>query len=111
MIVTQAIAPNTMIATYGVRYFGWSWRTASGSCRCWPIEYVSRETPISPAFVAMKRIVAASIPTYISAAPWSAPRSMFCTTPSTGSPANSVASTVSPFTTGIADSATAGRNA
>ena len=36
---------------------------------------------------------------------------MFSTTPSTGSPANSSASTVSPFTTGIADSATAGRNA
>ena len=30
----------------GVLYFGWIWRSRSGSWRCWPIEKVSRETPI-----------------------------------------------------------------
>ena len=47
-----------MIATYGVRHFGCTCRIASGNWRCRPIEYVSRETPMMPAFVAMIRIVA-----------------------------------------------------
>ncbi len=38
MIVTIAIRPKTMIAMYGVRNLGCSWRSFSGSWRCWPIE-------------------------------------------------------------------------
>ena len=52
-----------MIATYGVLNFGCTCRIASGSWRCWPIEYVSRETPMMPALVAMIRIVAARMAT------------------------------------------------
>ncbi len=48
---------------YGVLNLGWTWRSSSGSWRCWPIENVSRETPIRPAFVAISRITAARIPT------------------------------------------------
>ncbi len=36
-----------MIAMYGVLNRGWTWRRSSGSCRCWPIENVRRESPIS----------------------------------------------------------------
>ena len=32
---------------------GWIWRRSSGSWRCWPIEKVSRERPISAALVAI----------------------------------------------------------
>ena len=52
-----------MIAMYGVLNRGWTCRSASGSWRYWPIENVSRERPISPAFVAISRITAARIPT------------------------------------------------
>ena len=52
-----------MIATYGVLKTGWICRSASGSWRCCPIEKVSRETPISAAFVAISRITAARMPT------------------------------------------------
>ena len=51
------------MATYGVLNFGWTWRTASGSWRCCPIEYVNLETPMIPALVAMIRIVAARMAT------------------------------------------------
>ena len=59
----EAMIEKVMIATCGVRYFGWTWRSRSGSWRCWPIEKVSRETPIIPAFVAITRITAARTPT------------------------------------------------
>ena len=36
--VRQAIPPNTMIPIHGVRYFGCSWRSCSGTWRCSPIE-------------------------------------------------------------------------
>ena len=36
---------------------------APGSCRYVAIEYVIRDAPMTPAFVAMKRIVAARMPT------------------------------------------------
>ena len=52
-----------MIATYGVLKRGWTWRSSSGSWRCWPIEKVSRESPISAALVAISRITAARMPT------------------------------------------------
>ena len=37
-IVRAAIAEKTRIATYGVWKRGWTWRSPSGSWRCWPIE-------------------------------------------------------------------------
>ena len=52
-----------MIAMYGVWKRGWTCRRPSGSWRCWPIEKVSRDTPIRPALVAIRRITAASTPT------------------------------------------------
>ena len=36
--VRQAIAPNTMIPIHGVRNFGCSWRSRSGTWRWRPIE-------------------------------------------------------------------------
>ena len=48
---------------YGVLNRGWRRRNTSGICRYVAIEYVIREAPMIPAFVAMKRIVAASTPT------------------------------------------------
>ena len=42
---------------------GWNRRNTSGIWRYVAIEYVMREAPMIPAFVAMKRIVAASTPT------------------------------------------------
>ena len=62
-IVRMATPENAMIAMYGVWNFGWTCRILSGNCRCCPIENVSRDTPIRPAFVAMMRITAASTPT------------------------------------------------
>ena len=61
--VRHAIPPNTTIPIHGVRKRGCSRRRPSGTCRCSPIEYTSRETPMIPALVAMNRIVAASSPT------------------------------------------------
>ena len=61
--VSAAIAENTRIATYGVWKVGWTCRSRSGSCRYWPIENVSRDSPIIAAFVAMTRITAANTPT------------------------------------------------
>jgi len=77
---------KTTSDSHGVLNFGWRRRNAAGSCRYPAIAYVMRDAPMTPAFVAMKRIVAASIPTYTfrteSNAPWM-PR---CSTrPSTGS--------------------------
>ena len=60
---STATTEKVMIAMYGVRNFGWTCRSRSGSWRCCPIEKVSRETPISPALVAIMRITAASTPT------------------------------------------------
>ena len=55
---------RTRAATsHGVLNFGCSRRKTSGSCRWLDIEYVIRDAPITPAFVAMKRIVAARTPT------------------------------------------------
>ena len=54
---------KTSSASHGVLNFGCSRRNSSGSCRWLDIEYVMREAPITPAFVAMKRIVAARTPT------------------------------------------------
>ena len=48
---------------YGVRKCGCSRRIPSGIWRCMPIEYTSRETPSTPAFVAATRIVTARTPT------------------------------------------------
>ena len=55
---------KTTSASQGVLKRGWSFRKAPGSCWYDAIEYVIREAPMMPAFVAMKRIVAASTPTY-----------------------------------------------
>ena len=54
---------NTSSDSHGVLNFGCSRRKRSGSWRWVDIEYVIREAPITPAFVAMKRIVAARTPT------------------------------------------------
>ncbi len=54
---------NTTSASQGVLNLGWSFRNAPGSCRYDAIEYVIRDAPMIPAFVAMKRIVAARMPT------------------------------------------------
>ena len=54
---------NTTSESHGVLNFGCSRRKTSGSCRYVAIAYVMREAPMTPAFVAMKRIVAASRPT------------------------------------------------
>ena len=54
---------KTMIPIHGVRKRGCNRRSASGIWRWMPIEYTSREMPMSPAFVARNRIVAASRPT------------------------------------------------
>ena len=72
--------------SHGVLNRGWRRRSASGSWRYVAIEYVIRDAPMTPAFVAMKRIVAASTPTYTSAASSKPPSSpMFSTTPRIGS--------------------------
>ncbi len=52
-----------MSASHGVLKRGCSLRKTSGNWRYVAIEYVMREAPITPAFVAMKRIVAARMPT------------------------------------------------
>ena len=62
-MTSAATTEKTMIAMYGVLNRGWTWRRISGSWRCWPIEKVSRESPISAALVAISRITAASTPT------------------------------------------------
>ena len=54
---------NTSRLSHGVLKRGCRRRKTSGSCRCVAIEYVMRDAPITPAFVAMKRIVAARMPT------------------------------------------------
>ena len=54
---------KTTSESHGVFSFGCSRRKICGSCRYDAIEYVMREAPITPAFVAMKRIVAARMPT------------------------------------------------
>ena len=62
-IAIGAIPANRTSERYGVLNRGWSLRKTSGICRYVAIEYVIREAPMIPAFVAMKRIVAARIPT------------------------------------------------
>ena len=54
---------KTTSESHGVLNRGCSRRKVSGSCRYVAIAYVIREAPMTPAFVAMKRIVAASTPT------------------------------------------------
>ena len=54
---------NTASDSHGVFSFGCRRRKISGSCRYVDIEYVMRDAPMTPAFVAMKRIVAARTPT------------------------------------------------
>ena len=54
---------NTRSESHGVLNRGCSRLKTSGSCRYVDIEYVIRDAPITPAFVAMKRIVAARMPT------------------------------------------------
>ena len=54
---------KTISDSHGVLNFGWSFRNAAGSWRYPAIAYVMRDAPITPAFVAMNRIVAASRPT------------------------------------------------
>ena len=61
--IVGPIAPKTISASHGVFSFGCSRRKISGSWRWLDIAYVMRDAPITPAFVAMKRIVAARIPT------------------------------------------------
>ena len=58
-----AMPAKTRSESHGVFSFGWSRRKTCGSWRYVAIEYVMREAPMIPAFVAMKRIVAASTPT------------------------------------------------
>ena len=92
---------------HGVRYFGCSRAKSSGSWRCSASDHDSRLMPISPALVAMRRIVAASTPTYARTTCSRPPESPNAeTTPSTGSLAYFVPSAVAPCTTGSADSAT-----
>ena len=55
--------PKTSSDSHGVLSFGCSRRKTSGSWRYVDIAYVIREAPITPAFVAMKRMVAARMPT------------------------------------------------
>ena len=62
-IGTAATTEKTMIVKYGVVNGGETGEGRSGSWRCSAIDHVSREIPISPAFVAMIRIVAARTPT------------------------------------------------
>ena len=50
-----------------MRKRGCSRRITSGIWRWMPIEYTSRETPSTPAFVAATRIVTARMPTHSSA--------------------------------------------
>ena len=57
------IPAKTTSASQGVLKRGCSRRKISGIWRWLAIEYVIREAPMTPAFVAMKRIVAARIPT------------------------------------------------
>ena len=57
------MTPKTAMATYGVSRVGWTRPSTRGSWRCWPSEKARRETPMMPALVAMKRIVAARMPT------------------------------------------------
>ncbi len=54
---------NTTIVNHGVRWRGCRREKIDGSCRCSASDHDSREIPISPALVAMNRIVAASTPT------------------------------------------------
>ncbi len=60
----MATMPNRMMATYGVSRVGCTRPSTRGSCRCCPSENASLETPMMPAFVAMKRMVAARMPTH-----------------------------------------------
>ena len=59
----EANPAKTTSASHGVLNFGCRRRKTSGSWRYVDIEYVMRDAPITPALVAMKRIVAARIPT------------------------------------------------
>ena len=59
----EATPAKSTRASHGVLKRGCNRRKRSGSCRYVAIEYVIREAPITPAFAAMKRIVAASRPT------------------------------------------------
>ncbi len=58
-----ATPAKTTSDSHGVLKRGWSLRKTSGICRYVAIEYVMREAPITPAFVATMRIVAARMPT------------------------------------------------
>src|SRR5262249_57446942 len=77
---------KTVSDSHGVFSRGCRRLNTSGSCRYVAIEYVMRDAPITPAFVAMKRIVAARTPTYTFASDSRNPcRPRFSTSPSTGS--------------------------
>ena len=54
---------KTTSDSQGVLKLGWSWRKSAGICRYVAIEYVMRDAPMMPAFVATMRIVAARMPT------------------------------------------------
>ena len=58
-----ATPAKTTSAIHGVFSVGCSLRKRAGNCRYDAIEYVILDAPMIPAFVAMKRIVAARIPT------------------------------------------------
>ena len=62
-VAIETIPANTTSAIQGVLYRECTWRNTLGSCLYDAIAYVIRDAPITPAFVAMKRIVAASTPT------------------------------------------------
>ena len=63
MISSTAKPEKKTIVNHGVRYFAWSCEKIAGSWRCAASDHDRREMPISPALVAMNRIVVASRPT------------------------------------------------
>jgi len=63
--ISRLASPEKKIrVNHGVLYVECSRENSCGSWRCSDSDHDSREIPIMPAFVAMKRIVAARIPTY-----------------------------------------------
>ena len=61
--IVGAMPAKTTSESHGVFSFGWRRRNTDGSWRWLAIAYVMRDAPMTPAFVAMKRIVAARMPT------------------------------------------------
>jgi hypothetical protein len=62
-VAIETSPAKTISEIHGVLNRGWSRRKTFGSWRYPDIAYVMREAPITPAFVAMSRIVAARTPT------------------------------------------------